>query len=332
MTKALPIFTALALIAGACTNPLETRFDQDPETIILNAMFRTDEPVHVAWLSRGLVNDIQPLPDAQLRCYINGELVEEGVLVPQDEYYYASKYEFSSKIQPGDEVRLEAVDGSLRASTSVTAPRAAQLVSVDTTYLLSPYLDQNPAIACKLKLQDLPDQANWYRLSVLYEEYENDRDWYDGRILKEEWERKLVDFAFLQDPILADSSRPDQGNRVSFMYFLGSGDSNTYCFFQDTPFADTTADVEIHVPNFGHGFFSQTQLQRLSLEFTLLTIPEEEYNYLIQVQKSLYDSTDYGALREPIHVPGNVEGGLGFFTVESASTLTVQLPEYDYSY
>jgi len=332
MKKTLPILTALALIAGACTNPLETRFEQDPELIILNAMFRTDDSIHVAWLSRGLIDDVLPLPDAQLRCYINGELAEEGVLVPQDEYYYASRYEFTSRIQPGDEVRLEAVNGSLRASATATAPQAAQLVAVDTTYLdFSPYFKEITypgPIACNLKLQDLPGQSNWYRLSVLYEEYDSDRDW-SG--LKETWEQHYVNFGFLQDPILSDSSRPDQGDRVTFMYLLGDGESNTYCFFQDTPFADTTADVEIHVPDFGRGFFNETQHHRLSLKFALLTIPEEEYDYLLQVKKSLYDSSDYGPLREPVHVPGNVNGGLGFFSVESASTITLRLPERDYS-
>ena len=336
MKHSILIFPVLALLAGACTNPLEIKFDQAPEVLILNAMLRTDDTVHFALLSRGLVDEVVPVPDAQLRCYVNGALVAEGKHIQQESELYTSRYEFPAKIQPGDEVRLEAVKGSLRASAKVQAPQAAPLVAVDTAYVYdSPYFS-SMAMRCRLQLQDLPDQDNWYRLSVLYETDRTDTyHYYD------DFQRHFINFGFKEDPILLDGYSKDPGKRNDITGLV-TGDelSNVYCSFRDDSFADGPAEVEIHLPMLRNSLhfvqeifdhetytFEPNHVTMIaSLKFTLLTISKEEYDYLTQINKSLYNSLDLGPFEEPIHVPSNVEGGFGFVSVEAASTQVITLP------
>ena len=336
MKKTLPILAFLALIAGACTNPLETGFYQAPEVIILNAMLRTDDTVHFALVSRGLTDDVLPAPDAQLRCYINGTLTAEGTCVPQENEYHTSRFEFPARIQPGDEVRLEAVDGSLRASATVTAPEAAPLVAVDTAYVEDGHYGHSSGIRCKLQLQDLPNQDNWYRLSVRYER-ERDKSIYAQGAHRQD----PLNFGFLEDPILRDgySTETQRSNDITQL-FSGVTTTNAYCSFKDEPFADGSAEVEIQLPRVDNSHYSifpffdletmttvyHTVVMTARLKFTLLTITKEEYDYLTQLNKSLYSSLNLGTLQEPIHVPGNVEGGHGFVSVASASTQVMTLP------
>lgn len=336
MKKALPILSFLALLAGACTNPLEVRFDQAPEVLILNAMLRTDDTVHFALLNRGLTDDIQPVPDARLRCFVNGALVSEGTLVPGMSTIYTSHFEFPARIQPGDEVRLEAVDGSLQASATVKAPLAAPIVAVDTAHVQdSPYYTPED-FRCRLRLQDLQGQDNWFRLSVRTEKDRTDQlHRYDLR------QQEAVNFGFMEDPILRDGylRDSDKGNDI-MQLFAGISIPNAYCTFKDVPFADSSAEVEIHLKDPGNSvyavdksydpetqaFVSNRITLTVSLRFTLLTITKEEYDYLTQLNKSLYSSLDLGPLEEPVHIPGNVEGGLGFVSVASASSLVLPMP------
>ena len=337
MKKTLPILAILTLYSSACTNPLETDFYQAPEVIILNAMLRTDDTVHFALVSRGLTDDVLPAPDAQLRCYINGTLTAEGTCVPQENEYHTSRFEFPARIQPGDEVRLEAVDGSLRASATVTAPEAAPLVAVDTAYVEDGHYGHSSGIRCKLQLQDLPNQDNWYRLSVQYKRDRSD----DFRNKYEVHLQDPLNFGFLEDPILRDgySTESERSNDLTQM-FSGTTATNAYCSFKDAPFADGSAEVEIYLPdvdcsrysiNYGYDPETDSVVQfttylTASLKFTLLTITKEEYDYLTQLNKSLHSSVNLGVLQEPIHIPGNVEGGHGFVSVASASTQVITLP------
>ena len=335
MKKTLPIISFLALLAGACTNPLEIDFYQAPEVIILNAMLRTDDTVHFALVSRGQIDEVLPAPNAQLRCFVNGTLVAEGTCIPQEKELHTSRFEFPAKIKPGDEVRLEAVDGSLRASATVTAPEAAPLVSVDTAYVKDGHYSHSDGIRCKLQLQDLPDQDNWYRLSVRYERERFKNIFDDG-----DYRQDPLNFGFLEDPILRDGYQAEAERPNDFTRLFSGTTSNAYCSFKDEPFADGSAEVEIQLPlvNNSHystytfydyetqTYVSHTIVMTAKLKFTLLTITKEEYDYLAQLNKSLHRSLDLGVLEEPVHIPGNVEGGHGFVSVASASTQVITLP------
>ena len=329
MKKSFLILVVLALLASACTNPLAIDFDQKPEILVMNSMLSTEEYYHYVRLSISRLDETFALIDAQVDCYVNGELVAHAEGMP--EYYRESEigsYMFQADFHPGDEIRLEARKDALHASATVTVPQPAAIIAVDTVSIAqSPYYprEEDPvALSCKLHLQDIPGQSNWFRLVALFEE----TFYMDGWTKKKQ---KRINFGFDQDPILADG-HPSQQSRNSFSeVFDAFSTPNTFLSFRDTAFADGIGEPEIHIPYTAFTAFDDlifygmnVQKAEKSVRFVLFSISREEYDYLEQVAKSRIRAL--GALSEPTHIPSNVEGGLGFVSVSSASTHVITLP------
>jgi len=334
MKKIFPKLSVLCLLVSSCFKPLEYGTDQDPEVLVINAMLRTDRTDHCVWLSTSTVDDVMALKDASLRCYINGELAAEGICLPDDpDYhnYYASRYTFSAQIRPGDEVRLEASSGALHASATVKAPLAATLAAVDTVriehslyYAYAGY--DIPSLGCNLHIQDQPGQDNWYRLLATY----------DGKAFgyaAGARDIRNVCFEFARDPILSDGNPTLQEHDFSLSgIFTNLLSENIYCTFRDKPFADGRADVQIEIFDGSvYDYYQQFEVDRSErdrhLRIDLLTISKDEYDYLNQLNNDVsYEGERiFLILQEPVHIPVNVEGGLGFVSVASVSSQEIIL-------
>ena len=326
MKKAIFIFPILALLAGACTNDLEISFNHEPELLVMNAMLRTDESFHSVLLSLSRADEAFALKGAQVDCYVNGELVAHGEGHPADyRESLVGQYTFNAEFHPGDEIRLEARKDALHASATVTVPQPATIVAVDTVSLArSPYFahGKNPAaLGCRLHLQDFPGQPNWFRLEAVFHEvfyphgYPYDR-------------QELINFGFEQDPILLDGHLAQQGGNSFSELFDSMNTRNIFLTFRDTAFADGIGEPEIHIPYSElddlYSFDPDVRKEK-DIQFHLFTISQEEYDYLAQVAKSR--ATDMGVLAEPVHIPSNVEGGLGFVSVSAVSKLVLRLKE-----
>ena len=326
MKKAIFIFPVLALLAGACTNDLEINFNHEPELLVMNAMLRTDESFQSVLLSLSRADEAFALKGAQVDCYVNGELVAHGEGHPADyRESLVGQYTFNAEFHPGDEIRLEARKDALHASATVTVPQPATIVAVDTVSLArSPYfaLDVNPAaLACRLHLQDFPGQPSWFRLEASIEETYHP-DGYSPR------HKERIRFGFEQDPILLDGHLAQQGGNSFSELFDSMNTRNIFLTFRDTAFTDGIGEPEIHIPYSElddlYSFDPDVRKEK-DIQFHLFTITEEEYDYLAQVAKSR--ATDMGVLAEPVHIPSNVEGGLGFVSVSAVSKLVLRLKE-----
>jgi len=332
MKKILLTLPVLALALCACTYELDYISDRDTELIVLNAMLRTDQTEHVVWLSESRCDGILQLSDAQLRCYVNGTLVAEAEETPEEITRVAGKYVFSAEIRPGDEVRLEASYKKLKAQATAIAPVPALLAGVDTASLArSPYYFSGkydcPTLSCKLRLQDIPDQPNWFRIHVHYDEMGLEDPFHQ---LYEHG----INFDFNRDPILCDGN-PQPLKIDAYQELISALSRETaYCKFRDSEFADKTAEVEIQIRKTEFDYFkyvlfkpdgtSMTRVKNLHIDF--LSISKEEYDYLVQYEKANTDG-DFELYREPVHIPSNVEGGLGFFSIASPSTRTIRIED-----
>ena len=338
MKRTSLIFPILALLAGACTNPLDFQSNQEADVIILNARLRTDDTTHTVWLSHSLPNTVKPMDDAQLACYVNGEHVADGKLTKID---YSgsdnSPYEFKARIQPGDEVRLEVTCHGLRAQATATAPQPAAITAVvDTTwswYSADFQTGQDQSLACKLRLQDRPGENNWYRITVSGSaDVTRDAEYKDfyGNILPNNFRvDRSIRFSFRDDPILNDGYQDPDSDLSDLLDFFSSAVYNMYCTFSDRAFADSQADVTIHISDYELAYYKYVEYyhheksDHLSLHFDLLSLSSDEYLYFEAYNR--YDI--YGEMTpiyDPICFPSNVEGGLGFFSIASVSRLTLE--------
>lgn len=330
-----PVFTA-ALLLSACINPLNYQAGQAEEVLIMNAQLRADETEHAVWLNLGRINKVEDeLTDATLDCYVNGRPVARAML----EEYSRNKYVFSAGFRPGDEIRLEAARGPLHASATVTVLQPARLVAVDTlTVSDSPYgsyYGSAKALRCRLRLEDLPGEANWYRIRAVLNGTETityaDTSAVD--IYPMDYE-PLLDFC--RDPILNDSYRvPPQGWRPGMAPAEENAIYNHYCSFRDVDFAGRTAEVELYIPErelrYGYPDIllkGETRTFTRNLHLSFMTLSLEEFSFLSAMNTATGLGFDWNIITEPIHFPSNVEGGIGLVCVSSSSDMTIGLPGF----
>lgn len=347
MKKNLAIFPLLALLAGACTNPLDYQSGQSASVLVMNAMLRTDETTHVIWLSNSTVDKLFVVKDAELTCYINDEFVAKAIPVrptePVDDnfeekskYYkaggsIATAYLLKATIKPGDKVRLVADWYDLHASATALAPQAPVLAAVDTVRTQSsPYSDPDApvsALVCRFRLEDRPGEENWYRLCVSYE-----ADAVDCRGEQTHWQG-AVPFSYYKDPVLNDGFRtPDDDKALSSLFdLLNSHIYSKYCSFSDKAFADKAVETEINIldPYMSPWWITHArdeqddQPTQLRIRFDLLSLSKEEYFHLWGLTNAQRSGLEWNPLFEPVRLPDNVEGGLGLVTVASATSLTL---------
>ena len=107
--------------------------------------------------------------------------------------------------------------------------------------------------------------------------------------------------------------------------------NNKYNIFNDNTFRDSYATLKVYTPLYqeyypveGHYYDHISRKQTITVR--LLSITEAEYRYLKAL--NCLDDGDYNdALMEPISLPCNVIGGLGFVGVCSESRVIIELPE-----
>lgn len=323
------------MLMSACINPLDYQAGQADEVIIMNALLRADETDHAVWLSLGKVNKIQSLSDATLDCYVNGKLAAHAEL----EEYSSDKYTFSADFLPGDEIRLEAACGTLRAGATVTVPQPARLAAADTvTVADSPYGDyygSAKALRCRLGLEDRPGEANWYRICANLDGTET-ITYSDTTAVDIYAMNDIPVFDFCQDPILNDGYRiPPKGWRRHMKSREENAIYNNYCSFRDVDFADGAAEVELFIPDQALRYgYPDRLLKGERREFTrtlrlrLLTLSLEEFSYLSAMNTANGLGFAWNIITEPIHFPSNVEGGIGLVCVAAASCITIDLPPF----
>lgn len=263
------------------------------------------------------------------------------------------KYRLTSTLHPGDNIRLEATaeNGKYHASAEVTVPQPIESLHVDTCLAyLREYSGKTLYRQYKITLQDRPNEKNYYRLDIW-----NDRSYYckwkeyledenDSLIKVEDedgswhWASIPRDTTILaprqneiinrEDVILTDghpSNYDDEENE------LFPTINNKYNIFNDNTFRNSYATLKVYTPLYqdyypieGHYYDHISRKQTITVR--LLSITEAEYRYLKAL--NCLDDGDYDdALMEPISLPCNVIGGLGFVGVCSESRVIIELPE-----
>lgn len=354
------LYTAIAAIAAAaCTSTEYLDVDNLDPVLVINAQMTAQEDVHTIHLSSSSRSRVSPVPDGSVSVRINsGAPIAATWQAPEEGYeeFSSSKFVFSQKLNPGDIVEVTGKKGSMSATATVTVPAEPNLIDVEYNHDVKhatassdsffggdgfyepywPYAEPNPYDASawhevKIKFADAPGDTH-YRVSVLLE----------TSLTTDEGTESQIGSLYLDtssEPVLSTASSSDGGILDAI-----AEDSNRYCVFKDDLFKDKEYTLKLyfqetqimysrkyHDYEGGHydeetGLWIEPDLPegwsyKANILVRLYSISQDQYIYL-----KAMDLSDLGMLfSEPVSIPTNVDGGMGFINVDSYKEIRMNL-------
>ena len=341
MKRILILSTLSALcLATACENTVHYEYDSAEGQITILSQMTTDAQEHSIVLSMSYPDRIEALPDATVRCIVNGT-VYNAAHIAQDPDRIDSRYSlycFEAPLRAGDVVEVEASHGKQSARASLTVPKAAEIAVADTTTIvrvveINPYegvsfkLEYNN-LQVKALIRDIPGEDSFFTLGVkkvfrithVYLDDEGNRTRPDSVSVETDryfWTRR--------DPILDDGYFSDTGESDGNLLEELLAANSMHCF-SDQLFRDGEGTVTFLVSSDKRPYTTATYADvEVSLEIHLTSIDRNGYNYL----RALNNMEAYGysvsPIIEPTMLPSNVEGGLGLVSVGCDSKIVLRL-------
>ncbi len=357
-TRILPIFLLLTALTALTACDRELPFPaSEGELIVLNALLSTDEPEHTVFLSvSSPESGNRPLTDAQVLCTVGDGPAIRAQEIPASESYSSRKsaqYSFEAQIRPGDRVRIDVEGAGMRAVAQTVAPQAPLPATADT-------LTRDGRMHFTLHVQGRPDQQDYWQLRLSYRQDEViDTYWREKIPFPDDMIPGFTPGQFIdtyenvsgqelsldpgEDPILNDGYTPqsviDRYYNTNAGFLFEFSPVNKTRIFSDRLFPDGSADVHFSTDaeslrweNHGN---NGDELRRYhyhctrTLAVRLLALDEGAWAYLSAVNRAKSrDGFNY-LLVEPVVFPTNVEGGLGYLSVASATPLELAIPEID---
>lgn len=359
----LIIYIATVIFAS-CENEIPYNSGEQKPQLIMNALLDAGETENYVYLHLSRGYSFERFGEATLTLSVNGQ-AETAEAISPEEYYknVKNKYDeesfkyivenmrfkpfrLTASFHPGDHIRLEATgeNGKYRANAEVIVPQPVESLHVDTclTYRRK-YNRMEPYRQYKITLQDRPDEKNYYRLDIQnrynirarypvpsYDEngnLETDENGYPY-VYYRDTTFNYTDYEVInrEDIILTDghvTSSDDEEENELFPTI-----NNKYNIFTDNQFSNSQTTLKVYttykindLPGYDYVRSSQQ-----SITVRLLSLTEDEYRYLKAL--NYLEDEDYDeTLMEPVCLPSNVTGGLGFVGVCSETKVTIKIPE-----
>ena len=344
-----------AISAAACTSTEYVDVEAIEPVMVVNAQMSTSEASHCIHLSTSTRSLIHGVDDANVTVTVNSSAPIAAVQDTEEgsgAKYNSTRYWFNAVLKSGDVVTVKAVKGTLSGEATIEVPDEPILGEVtmkdapnhtpsDSYYeygVYDPSYDPETSEYCEwhlleVNLTDIPSKDNHYRIGIFVEETINSPE----QGLQRYFVRLSADTS--SEPVLS-------GNKASGGDLLESlsEDSNHYSLFTDGLFKDKSYTLKLYLSERMLTYYRkyQTDYHWDSEKETYVADPVPEgvvYDSKILVRLSsisldqyIYLKAlgldDYGILfSEPISIPSNVTGGLGFVNIESCKEYRIQLSE-----
>lgn len=346
--KRLFVVIMFAAALASCTSRLEIKDRNVGSYLVLNAMLDTEDWLHAVHLTYYTGADLVLPEGAEVTMLVNGVAQDA---VGYADGYYSNIYHFISDLAPGDVVRIDAVYKRQQVYAEVQVPQRASIVSADT--LRSENSAGGRIIRFDLGLEDVAGEKNWYRLTMEsdfkyvahFYEYP-DRTIYSRPDSTYHVESQLR-FDIGSDKILLDDYLPESSDYNPLTELFDElNPHNTMRIFSDERFTDSVGEVQISadsldfVPYYpGMEFWRNDPPEYVSKCYSsyeadvypaarvrLQSISFDAYNYFRAINSSENFGFEMSLLTEPVTIPSNVVGGLGFVSVVSSSSAVVDFP------
>lgn len=345
------LFLLPLVLTVSCSRELDLP-ETEGDLVVLNAILYTDEAQHDVFLSLSTREGDLPLGDAEVRCTVGDG--PEVVAEHKENIRNSARYQFKAALCPGDRIRIEATSGTYRARAEVTAPALPLPAALDT-------LSANGRMQFALRIQERPDVADYYQLQLNYRTHTSfDAYWRDVnphpedpgfdftpgmQIGHNDYDTdETVPLDLGEDPILNDGYTPqsiiDKYYNTNAGFLFEFSPVNKTRIFSDHLFPAGSATVHFsaetsHFQPERHGNNRYDEWIRYQYRHTrqlvvrLMALDEHTWQYLGAVNRVREMFGFNSLLVEPVVIPTNVEGGLGFVGIASAAPIALEFPGVD---
>ncbi len=303
----------------ACENELPFRDKPQGPQLLMNAFLEAGKEKNEVFLHIVDGNGTTSFLEGAIIVYVNDEKTEETDVKGGS---YMSKYTVQSRFCPGDRIRLETAleGGKYQGSAEVRIPQPIEeAIRVDTLRTqLKVGVSMQDCMRYRIAIHDRQGEKNYYRLVI---EKRIRRITPEGEMFTEV---QGLDVINQEDIVLTDghltTSDDDEFGVLDMTV------RNVRNVFTDSRFPDGsyTLNVYTYYPDFqGWGSDRKNHIQ-VDVVVRLLSITEAQFRYLRAM--NCLDSEDYNeTFMEPVIVPQNVSGGLGFVGASSEQRVTLRM-------
>ena len=350
MKKQISILLAITVLFS-CENELPfITGDDAPQLMVTDFLEQSteDQSVKVSLSKDGSISGVG---DATVHCYVNGHLVADTSVSAPDRAQSSRSHQltlpFKACFSPGDIVRLEVEAEGSRYQVStpdLPVPEAPDIRQADTVSVTVMLADRSlDVVRFMLDLKDSKKQNNWYALHiekhlsahVSFSDGSPDEDFVHRSIPR-------ITYSSHADPVLLDGNLPPtdiQSDLLDYIDFLGDG---TFAVFSDDLFRDQSTKISFdsYWAYFYRGNDEVDILQAMADAYgeekaACIQMPIGEVRNEVYVKLSACSEESYHYLRalrtivsngynpifmEPVTIPGNINGGLGYVGVLSSAT------------
>lgn len=326
MKKYIIIIPILLLLFTACTNEIPFDVKDTESKMVINALINTDRLENRIFISLTGKYDIEMISDVSVNLYVNGVLKEMPESIADSSSYPKVKsFLVKSTFKPGDKVKIEAStkDGKYHAWGEETVPDRPSIIKIDTASvrMKNKYDSYSDFLRFKVTFRDIPDKDSYYRIIV-----ENKRECaFVNETTGKDETIDSYDYSFVsrEDVVLTDG-RPttvdDEENGITT-----TSSSNTYGVFDDSRFLNSEYTMTVSQENVSSSYYSDNiKRESISVTVYLQCISKAEYYYLQALNRSI-DNSDDDILSEPVHLPTNINGGIGILGFSTENSRTIQV-------
>lgn len=315
------LFIVLPALFSACENELPYR-DRPQEPELLMSAFlevgKEENEVKLYVVNPG-INGIEPVTDASVSVYLNGEKTET---VESERFSSWNICTLKTRFHPGDRVRLEATaeDGKYQVSAETEFPfPMEETIRVDTlrTQVKELY-GMRDCLRYRIAIQDRPGEKNYYRLLIQENYY---------RISSEDGVKYgpfVTDFEIInQEDIVLTDGHLTTADDDEFG-ILDMTIRNVRNVFTDSRFTDGSYTLNVYTDDRNYQNDNSRDHVIVDIAVRLQSITQAQYRYMRAM--NCLDSDDYNeTFMEPVIVPQNVSGGLGFVGASSEQQVTLRM-------
>lgn len=358
--KAKVLLILLFVSSAGCKNLIDYSLDGTPTMIELSAVWSAADSEHVICLAASDAYSVSEIKDtAEISCFVNGKLAAKADSVWREKSRdgtVAQYYRIRLSLHSADSVALKvSLPGHSLEASAIVPP--VPKIRIDTTLTGAqgggvPYRQYD--LDCTV--EDIPDQPSYYRLYTptvttgfwlqIAEVKTGQRFWPVGpEIDGSDPVFKNVSFYFPEvlsrdmtfihsglsnrTNIFPDDSFEDSHHTFTFQF-----DQNLFCFPRVDKDFFSLENIDFESSEWCRNrpeewlqdhydwFLRSYDWMKFRVDVRVASLSREEYMYLIAYNAAKIASVD--PLSEPVVLPSNVTGGLGFFAIENVAGSSIE--------